>query len=56
MIQWIKVWWHCLINFHCKCTITGTVAFKKHVHHFCECGYNNDGKSWKDVKKEHGIG
>lgn len=52
MFQWLKVWWHCLTHLHSKCTFTvimGDGSQKK--KHFCECGYNNDGKTWEDVVK-----
>lgn len=43
----IKVWWHCLINIHCKVTVQYPEGRK---HHWCECGYNNDGVTWVQMK------
>lgn len=68
MINWIKVWWHCLIHFFkfdfepphlmCMTSIRLENGFKMRKD-YCSCGYNNEGITWNEeiekFKKQSNI-
>lgn len=56
MSEWFKVWWHCLINFHCKVTTEESIGmFSNRTRHWCECGFNNNGVTWQQHLKSVGL-
>jgi hypothetical protein len=66
MIDWIRVFFHCLKNLHrnflgeehsmCKSSVITVMKNGKkipvQVQHFCSCGYLNGGVGWEKVKKD----
>lgn len=42
MIDFIKVFWHCLVNSHRRVKLMiQEVDGRWDVYHYCECGYND---------------
>lgn len=48
MIDFIKVFWHCMFNMHRRCVVIVEAVDGRDVFHFCECGYNNNGRTWHE--------